>query len=307
LGGGVTDRNNEWYHIFNISKLLTISYIFILILTIDNSVVSGQSDNVDISCYHCHSSQVNEFQKSVHFNKNTCTDCHGGDINISGSIVSINVMHTNFTGKPSPINVAEFCAKCHANSTMLYEESIHREKLKEGRPAASCTDCHEIHNILSSKDYNSSTFAANISGTCAKCHENETKMQAMYYGIKTDRFDTYKKSYHFKSYRSGGAVIATCSDCHENHNTRKASDPKSEINPANLLTTCGKKDCHEGAGNVFLSGGKIHEEQSVYLLSIDVKRLVTYFYIILILFELSFTFGLIFLGIASKFEIRRRH
>jgi hypothetical protein len=190
---------------------------------------------------------------------------------------------------------------------MLYEESIHREKLKEGRPAASCTDCHGIHNILSSKDYNSFTFAANISGTCAKCHENETKMQAMYYGIKTDRFDTYKKSYHFKSYRSGGGVIATCSDCHENHNTRKASDPKSEINPANLLTTCGKKDCHEGAGNVFLSGGKIHEEQSVYLLSIDVKRLVTYFYIILILFELSFTFGLIFLGIASKFEIRRRH
>jgi len=30
----------------------------------------------------------------------------------------------------------------------------------------------------------------------------------------------------------------------------------------------------------FSSGGKIHEEQSVYLLSFDAKRIVTYFYII---------------------------
>jgi len=37
------------------------------------------------------------------------------------------------------------------------------------------------------------------------------------------------------------------------------------------------------------------------------RELVTYFYIIMILFELSFTIGLIFLGITSKFEIRRRH
>lgn len=132
-------------------------------------------------------------------------------------------------------------------------------------------------------------------------------MQALYYGIKTDRFDTYKKSYHYKSYKSGGGVIATCSDCHENHDTRIASDPKSAINPANLITTCGKKGCHEGAGNVFLSGGKIHEEQSVYLLSFDAKRIVTIFYIIMILFELTFTFGLIFLGITSKFDIKRRH
>ena len=68
-----------------------------------------------------------------------------------------------------------------------------------------------------------------------------------------------------------------------------------------------KSGCHPGANNVFITGGKIHEEQSVQLLSIDAKKLVTYFYIIMILFELSFTIGLIFLGITSKFEIKRRH
>lgn len=307
MGGGVTGRDNELYHIFNISKLLIIYYIFILILTINISVASGQSDNVDISCYHCHSNQVNEFQRSVHFNKNTCNDCHGGEINISGSIVSINVMHTNFTGKPSPINVADFCAKCHLESTHVYEESIHREKLKEGIPAATCMDCHGIHNILSSKDPNSSTFSANIAETCAKCHANQTRMQALYYGIRTDRFDTYKESYHYKAYRVGGKLLASCSDCHENHDTRAQSDPKSAIYPANLPATCGKTNCHPGANNVYITGGKIHEEPSVYLLSIDAKRLVTYLYIFLILFELSFTFGLMFLGIASKFEIKRRH
>ena len=50
----------------------------------------------------------------------------------------------------------------------------------------------------------------------------------------------------------------------------------------------------------------MHEGQSVYLLSIDAKKLVTYFYIVMIVFELSFTLGLIFFGVSSKFDIRRR-
>ncbi len=261
----------------------------------------------DESCFHCHQTQVNEFQNSVHFNKNTCADCHGGDINISGSVVSIDVMHNNFTGKPSDITLTDFCSKCHPGETSAYEESIHWQKLKEGRFSASCTDCHGVHNILSHNDTNSSTYPANVPATCAKCHENETRMQALYYGISTDRFDTYKTSYHYKSYISGGKLLATCSDCHEYHDTRAESDPKSAVNPANLPSTCGKPGCHEGANNAYIYGGKVHETQSVYLLSVDVKGLVTYFYMFMILFELTFTVGLIFFGITSNFEIIRRH
>lgn len=274
-------------------------------LFITNAI--AQEENADISCYHCHSREVNEYRESVHFNKNLCTDCHGGDARISGNVVSINVMRTNFTGVPSPLNVTSYCAKCHENETRVYEDSIHWQRLREGRSSASCTDCHGIHNILSSKNPNSSTHFENIPATCAKCHENQTKMQALYYGIRTDRFDTYKKSFHYKSYASGGRLLATCSDCHENHDTKPQSDPGSAINPANLPSTCGKKGCHTGANDVLVTGGKIHEEQSVSLLSIDVKTIVTYFYIIMILFELTFTIGLIFLGITSNFEIRRRH
>jgi len=269
-------------------------------------ITYGQTE--DVSCYHCHSKEVNDFATSIHYNKNIlCTDCHGGDTNINGSLVSINVMHMNFSGAPSRLNQTEFCSKCHEKTTRIYKKSVHWQKLEEGRTQApSCTDCHGTHNILSSKDPGSSTNAKNISILCANCHGNQTKMQAMYYGIKTDRFDTYKKSYHYKSSESGGKVLATCPDCHENHDTRPASDPESAINPKNLPSTCGKTGCHPGANNVFITGGKVHEEQSVYLLFIDAKKLVTYFYIVMILFELTFTFGLIFLGITSKFEVRRR-
>ena len=151
-------------------RIIVLTLIAIFFLTI----ASAQDENTDISCYHCHSREVNEFRESVHFNKNLCTDCHGGDMKISGSVVSVNVMHTNFTGIPSPLNVTDFCSKCHENETLVYEESIHWQRLKEGRASASCTDCHGIHNILPSKNPNSSTFSANVPGTCAKCHENQT-------------------------------------------------------------------------------------------------------------------------------------
>jgi len=271
-------------------------------------VAVAQVNNGDVSCYHCHSRQVSEFEKSVHFNKNiSCTDCHGGDLKINGSVVSINVMTKTFKGSPSRVNLTAFCSKCHAQVTAKYEKSIHWKKVQEGRAeSASCIDCHGVHNILSSKNKDSPTNIDNSSMMCAGCHENQTKMQALYYGIKTDRFDTYKKSYHYKSYLGGGRLLATCSDCHENHDTKPEDDPESAINPANLPATCGKTNCHPGANNVYVYGGKIHEEQSVTLFFIDVKTLVTYFYIIMILFELTFTFGLIFMGITSGLDIGRR-
>jgi hypothetical protein len=288
-----------------IGKIIALLFLAGMILT---GVAVAEDMNVDVSCFHCHSKQVKEFEKSVHFNYISCTDCHGGDRNISGSVVSLDVMSTkDFIGSPSPTNLTEICSKCHRQVTEKYKKSIHWTKVQEGRPgAASCIDCHGTHNILSSKNHDSPTYLENIPLMCSDCHENQTKMQALYYGIKTDWFDTYKKSYHYKAYLSGGRVLATCSDCHESHNVKPEDDPESSINPANLPATCGKTGCHPGAQNAYVYGGKVHEGKSVHFFSIDVKTLVTYFYILMILFELTFTFGLIFLGISSNFRILRR-
>lgn len=277
---------------------------------------------IDISCTHCHSKQVKEFQKGVHSNSITCIDCHGGDISINGT-VSIYVMEKNFTDINIKTNIIDMCSNCHSDAVKLYKESVHEIALRE-KGVASCTDCHGIHDILSYKNPNSVTYFENVPILCANCHENQTKMGAWYYGIETDRFDTYKKSYHYKAIilskvtnnnnenvkerLSGGKGLATCPDCHENHDTRNESDPNSAIYPANLVKTCEKSGCHSGKQKALIYGGKVHEGQSVYLLStnIDLKSLVTYFYVAMILFELSFTFGLIFLGIYSKIDIKKR-
>ncbi len=269
------------------------------------AAASGESK--DISCVHCHSAQVQEFAKSVHYGRNiSCTDCHGGDPHINGSAVSVSAMSTNFTGAPARTNITDTCSKCHSEATSVYKESIHWKELEKGVTiAATCTDCHGVHAILPAADPNSSANPENVPVLCAGCHENQTKMSAWYYGIKTDRFDTYKNSYHYKALLSGGKGLATCTDCHESHNTRNESDPASAIYPANLASTCGKSGCHQDSSAV-IYGGKVHEGQSVQLLSIDTKKLVTYFYIAMILFELVFTLGLIGLDITSKFDIRRR-
>ncbi len=290
-----------------ISRAL-ILIVFAGFLSINTLIVaSAQNQNEDISCYHCHSKEVNEFQQSVHFNKNiSCIICHGGEINISGSTISVNVMSINFTGVPAKVNISDLCLKCHPEETRLYKESIHWKELEKGHTVApTCTDCHDAHDILSSKNPESMTYSENIPQLCAGCHANQTKMSAWYYGIQTDRFDTYKNSFHYKALVSGGKGVATCPDCHENHDTKDETDPASSIYPANLPATCGKPGCHDGQ-SVRIYGGNVHEGASVYLLSIDAKKLVTYFYLLMIVFEIIFTIGLIYLGISSKFEIRKR-
>lgn len=254
----------------------------------------------DTSCFYCHSKELGEYQKSVHYDKALCTDCHGGDVRVNGT-VSTDSMHGNFVGIPN--NITDTCPKCHKDASELYKDSIH-SKTERG---ATCIDCHSFHKILSYKDNESMTYYENVPLLCSECHENQTKMQSWYYGIKTDRFDTYKKSYHYKATMLGSKEkgFATCPDCHENHNTKSESDPTSTIYSANLVNTCEKSGCHSEQ-KALIYGGKVHEGQSINLYFIDVKRLVTYFYVAMILFELAFTLGLISLDIYSRVDIKKR-
>jgi len=295
----------------SIRKMIII-LLFIFFIMNNLMMTSAKSEiERDISCFHCHSTEVEQFQMSVHSTNISCIDCHGGDMTVKGSLVSIDAMSRNFTGIPSRTNITNLCSSCHSKTVDLYKDSIHWNKLTSGREnAPSCLDCHGAHNILSYKDPRSVTYFEKVPQLCAYCHEDQTKMQAWYYGIETDRFDTYKNSYHYKAIKLGGKEksFATCPDCHENHDTKNESDPGSAINSANLVNTCEKQGCHS-AQKALIYGGKVHEGQSVYLptTKIDLKALVTYFYIAMIIFELSFTFGLIAMGIYSQVDIKKRH
>lgn len=292
--------------------LMVMSYTPVVTSKENMSNMSQELLEKDISCFHCHSVEIEQFQKSTHSGKVSCIDCHGGDATIDGSSVSIDSMYNNFTGIPTRVNITELCSKCHSKTVTLYKESIHWKRIMEEREnAASCPDCHGVHNILSYKDPQSTTYHDKVPQLCANCHENQTKMQAWYYGIETDRFDTYKNSYHYRAIVLGGGKeksLATCNDCHENHNAKSKTDPGSTIYPANLVKTCEKEGCHSEQSTL-IYGGKVHEGQSIYLsyTNIDIKALVTYFYVAMIIFELCFTLGLISLGIYSQIDIKKRH
>ena len=177
-----------------------------------------------------------------------CTDCHG-----SHEILA--------AGDPkSPIfkfNVPSTCAKCHDPIKQEFTASIHGQAIARGDwQAPVCTDCHGIHNIKSHIDPASSVAAQALARTtCARCHEGVRLSQEL--GVPGNRVGTYMASYHGLASKLGSTVVANCASCHGVHNILPSSDPKSTINQANLVKTCGQ--CHPGVTEKFALS-KVHIE-----------------------------------------------
>ena len=89
--------------------------------------------------------------------------------------------------------------------------------------------------------------------TCARCHESVRL--AGEFGVEGRRGSTYLASYHGLASKSGSKVVANCASCHGAHNILPSSDPKSKVNHANLIKTCGQ--CHPGVTEKFIQG-KVH-------------------------------------------------
>ncbi len=175
-----------------------------------------------------------------------CTDCHGAHDILSAS------------DSKSPIfkfNVPNTCAKCHEAVKETYMQSIHGQAMARGNSLAPvCTDCHGIHSIKTHLDPNSSVSGANLAAvTCARCHEGVRLTQE--FGVPGRRATTYLASYHGLASRLGSQVVANCASCHGVHNILPSSDPRSTINRANLVNTCGQ--CHPGVSEKFALS-KVH-------------------------------------------------
>ncbi|MCZ7395443.1 MAG: cytochrome c3 family protein [Candidatus Methanoperedens sp.] len=313
--------NDEMY------SILKNKYVLILVIAFSISIttVSAQEDS---SCYHCHTQVVTEFRNNIHYqNGFTCTDCHGGNPQTNATVISNAVMSGDFTGKPTRNNITNICSKCHPQEAKDYKMSIHWEQIAKGHTdAATCTDCHGVHEIRAISDPNSSTNHQNSPATCAKCHSNKELMSAWYYGIKTDRFDTYKESFHWKALSNGYTVVATCADCHGNHNIKSHTDPTSSTYPDNLPKTCGKANCHPGAElDAKVAAGFVHDKESIHTgelvfnkTGIDPKMQPYFFgpfdlaYWIVLFFKILTTgvigvfAGIVILDFLSRFRIQRR-
>ncbi len=140
-------------------------------------------------CAKCHRRIVETFKKSVHGEAlvdgnpdvPVCTDCHGAhDIHDP----TRPAFHTASY---------ELCAKCHADekrmakyglspavvTTYLQDFHGHSNHLyqmgagRPGRPMATCTDCHGVHDIQAvEKGQTRAEMQARIIQRCRRCHDN---------------------------------------------------------------------------------------------------------------------------------------
>ncbi len=133
------------------------------------------------TCGACHIGVEKTFAASVHgtlLEKNgrkspVCTDCHTAhEIERPGNA------HFKATSDAK-------CGACHEERLANYRETYHGKAMFLGKTnsaseVAACYDCHGHHDILKHTDPHSKLSAANIVGTCAKCHDGANASFAQY-------------------------------------------------------------------------------------------------------------------------------
>lgn len=176
--------------------------------------------------------QVQEYFTSVHGRKlqtgdqkvATCVSCHGvHGIRPPGDPLS----------PVYPLNVAETCAKCHADPERMtaygiahdqygkYKASVHANALYEKKDlsAPTCNDCHSNHGAVPP----GLTSVANV---CGQCHGRQAEL--------------FQKSPHkapFEKLQSG-----ECLRCHSNHEILPPTDQMAGVGPGSVCTSCHVND-----------------------------------------------------------------
>jgi nitrate/TMAO reductase-like tetraheme cytochrome c subunit len=146
------------------------------------------------------------------------------------------------------------CAGCHEAAVNKYNEGIHAQARRQSASsvAAACADCHTSHEIRSSKDPESTTYAINLPATCSRCHGDPEIIRQG--NIRIGNIAAmYKDSIHGRAVsKSGLTVAANCTSCHGSHDVRKKDDPASLVHRNNLPDMCGA--CHGGIKTQYSSG-----------------------------------------------------
>ena len=167
------------------------------------------------------------------------------------------------------------CLDCHSNlpeplgvSVETYSQNIHASK------GLTCAACHG--GDASSEDPEKAMSRAagwkgkierkQIPELCSSCHSDAERMKKYNPGLRVDQFQQYKTSVHGIKWAKGDAKVAVCTDCHGVHDLRAPSDPRSNVHPTNIATTCSH--CHADAEYMKPYGIKTDQfanyEQSVH-------------------------------------------
>ncbi|MFH1811427.1 MAG: hypothetical protein ABIJ09_21985 [Pseudomonadota bacterium] len=203
-------------------------------------VPHNEGKPLTLGCATCHEEVDTEYQKSIHGGLRrmgdteaaTCSDCHGTH-DILGP--------KDRRSKVNKFNLSKTCATCHQGGQMLkthdiaqkepvqhYIDSIHgRALLVDGLSvAATCNDCHGVHDILPHENVRSRISKQNVPKTCGTCH------------VLVE--EVYNKSIHGRLLAAGDKRGPTCIDCHSSH---EISQPRREVFKLSIDHKCGS--CHE--------------------------------------------------------------
>ncbi|NVN90268.1 MAG: cytochrome c3 family protein [Desulfuromonadales bacterium] len=189
-----------------------------------------------VQCELCHKRETAEHFTSVHINKGVmCANCHTD-------------IHTQTPWKKDKRRVIAKCVQCHDREA-AYQKSVHGKGVAAGVvDSAACNDCHGLHDIKALGDSDSRGKKEFHTKVCLKCHGDKKMMTRN--KVTNVAVSTYFESYHGKNFRLGfPEKVAGCADCHTSHSVLPPADPKSSVNPDNLVKTCGK--CHTRATMLF--------------------------------------------------------
>lgn len=126
---------------------------------------------------------------SVH-KTNLCASCHA----------DITLKHPDDNVPAQPPN----CKSCHEKQSESYGASIHGLALAKGRKdSATCSDCHDGHNIVPPTSPESPLYFSRLAQTCGGCHDRVAK--------------EVEESVHGKAVAAGHRDAPTCTDCHSEH------------------------------------------------------------------------------------------
>jgi len=149
-----------------------------------------------------------------------CTDCHGvHDLRPASDTRS----------KVHPLNIAQTCARCHADAAYMkgysiptdqfagYSASVHHEALtvRGDLSAPTCTTCHGNHGAAP-------PGVSTVQNVCSTCHVFQAQL-----------FDSSPHKAAFEA-----ASLPGCVTCHSNHRISHPTDAMLGTGPQSVCTNC---------------------------------------------------------------------
>jgi predicted CXXCH cytochrome family protein len=149
-----------------------------------------------------------------------CSDCHGvHDLRPASDTRS----------KVHPLNIAQTCARCHADAAHMkgysiptdqfaaYSGSVHHEALtvRGDLSAPTCTTCHGNHGAAP-------PGVSTVQNVCSTCHVFQAQL--------------FESSPHKPAFEA--ASLPGCVTCHSNHQIAHPTDAMLGTGPQSLCTNC---------------------------------------------------------------------